>query len=338
MVHAAQIAAAAASSTPIPLPSPPSMSYTEVELPFYFTPIPNHRAKLLPPNKEFQCRTWLDAKISSVSRRFLRKLGGPEAVQAGEATTRRPFQSIDEVCHSLDEIVNFLWTTATPAIEVPYMLSVADEFIKYAKDFPPSPGPTFQHLHKLDFCFASMLAGKNLNTNVPLPAKDFLTATDMVRLKGIVERTRLEVVPLFGYLDMDENDDDGTTAVDGNYDDKDDDIADANSYTTYDDDGYDGLYKPSDTVCAQADIEQMQTPRPSTATDDSDLEPEDDILAGAVPRPGRRQSLAQSLPGRRPPRRWDEDEEDGYVAFEVGRVYEKTVMQLGKCLGWGTMQ
>ena len=64
---------------------------------------------------------------------------------------------------------------------------------------PPSPKPTFSLLGKLDHCFASLLLGRDINTNEPLPGFEAgpnfgMTATDKVRCKSIVEQTRLLIV------------------------------------------------------------------------------------------------------------------------------------------------
>lgn len=237
----------------------------------------------------------------------------------------------------------------TAAIEVPYMLRIADEFLRYAQEFPSSPGPTFQLLHKLDFCFASMVAGKNLDTSAWLPAQPFLGMTEMVRLKGIVERTRLEIVPLFGELDPDSDDeggDDTATVTNGDASGGgDQEMLDADGFAPpYDEDDYDGLYLPDQTACAQAEM-SLATPQPtnSVLSDDSDFEPEDDILAGAVPRPGRRLSFTEPLvsPGSsRQSTPWEDpdEEEEERVRLEMGNVYQKTIIELGRALGTGVVQ
>lgn len=54
-------------------------------------------------------------------------------------------------------------------------------------------------LRKLDFCFASLLCGQDIDTKEPLPGfgngvKNVMTRTHMVRCKSIVEQTRIVVV------------------------------------------------------------------------------------------------------------------------------------------------
>jgi hypothetical protein len=65
--------------------------------------------------------------------------------------------------------------------------------------FPPSPPATFEILHKLDHCFASLLTGDDIETHEPLPGfenglRSGMSRTDMVRCKSLVEQARILVV------------------------------------------------------------------------------------------------------------------------------------------------
>jgi len=70
----------------------------------------------------------------------------------------------------------------------------------YLMLFPPtqhSTQATFDLLFKLDEAFASLLMGHDSATGEPLPGFEngrSVSTTDKVRLKGIVDRTRLTVV------------------------------------------------------------------------------------------------------------------------------------------------
>lgn len=115
----------------------------------------------------------------------------------------------------------------------------------------------FSLLRKLDFCFASLLLGQDVETKETLPGfengvKGVMTKTHMVRCKSIVEQTRLVVVEVMNKQigpeiepdDDDDNDDDDMDTdteletdynatdsatedrgfVDPNWDDEDDDL------------------------------------------------------------------------------------------------------------------
>ena len=64
--------------------------------------------------------------------------------------------------------------------------------------FDFAPRRTFQLLQKLDVAFSSLLSGQNVETGDALPGfeggRGKLTTTDKVRLRGLVERSRVAVV------------------------------------------------------------------------------------------------------------------------------------------------
>ena len=68
--------------------------------------------------------------------------------------------------------------------------------------FPFSPVPTFKLLHKLDLVFSSLLRGVDIQTGVSLSGfetgRERLSTTEKVRMRGIVERTRVAVVEVAG--------------------------------------------------------------------------------------------------------------------------------------------
>jgi hypothetical protein len=83
---------------------------------------------------------------------------------------------------------------------VPYLLNLAVLTTEFLPLFPASAHSTratFQLLSKLDEAFSSLLTGHDVATGEPLPGFDsgrIVSTTDKVRLKGIVDRTRLAVV------------------------------------------------------------------------------------------------------------------------------------------------
>ena len=70
------------------------------------------------------------------------------------------------------------------------------------KPFPFSPRSTFHLLHKLDMAFSSLLQGADAETGTTLPGfeggRGKLSTTEKVRMKGLVERTRIAVVEVAG--------------------------------------------------------------------------------------------------------------------------------------------
>jgi hypothetical protein len=92
----------------------------------------------------------------------------------------------------------------------------------YLPAFPPSPRGTFALLRKLDHAFASLMQGEDSVTGEILPGfeggmRAGLSKTDMVRIKGLVEATRVLVVDVMGEepkLGKDVDESDADTDVD----------------------------------------------------------------------------------------------------------------------------
>lgn len=84
----------------------------------------------------------------------------------------------------------------------------------------------FLALRKLDFCFASLLSGEDIETKETLPGfengiRGVMTKTHMVRCKGIVEQTRTVVV---GVMSKQTAPEEITERFDDDDDDDDDDL------------------------------------------------------------------------------------------------------------------
>lgn len=104
----------------------------------------------------------------------------------------------------------------TPAgLQIPFLLKLASDFTQYVRSFPPSSKASFDLLHKLDHCFASLLSGQDIETNETLPGfenglRAGMTTTDMVRCRSLVEQTRVLMVEVMssGEQEEEEEDDD----------------------------------------------------------------------------------------------------------------------------------
>lgn len=155
-------------------------------------------------------RRFVDEKLLYVSRRYVKKFGNPNP-----GDTVVGFRTFGEVCRELDEIVNVLWKSGTPGLQIPFLLKLASDFTQYVRSFPPSSKASFDLLHKLDHCFASLLSGQDIETNETLPGfenglRAGMTTTDMVRCRSLVEQTRVLMVEVMssGEQEEEEEDDD----------------------------------------------------------------------------------------------------------------------------------
>ncbi|RFU74542.1 meiotic recombination dmc1 [Trichoderma arundinaceum] len=187
----------------LPSPAPSSASSRAA------SNLPHPRINALQPgsNKEDMVRRYVDEKLLYVSRRYVKKFGNPDP-----GDTVVGFKSFGEVCKELDGIVNVLWKSGTPGLQIPFLLKLASDFTQYVRSFPPSSKASFDLLHKLDHCFASLLSGQDIETNETLPGfenglRAGMTTTDMVRCRSLVEQTRVLMVEVMSSGEQEEEDD-----------------------------------------------------------------------------------------------------------------------------------
>ncbi|KAL8390170.1 hypothetical protein RB595_009329 [Gaeumannomyces hyphopodioides] len=125
-----------------------------------------------------------------------------------------------ELCKELDVILNLLWQTGTPSLQVPYLLNIANDLTDWLESLKPDLAPTFSALHKLDHCFASLVAGRDILTGQALPGFEYgpaMSRTDMVRCRSLAEQTRVQMVNVMrraSELGEEEEEEGGATSVD----------------------------------------------------------------------------------------------------------------------------
>ncbi|KAI5785927.1 hypothetical protein EDC01DRAFT_662109 [Geopyxis carbonaria] len=157
---------------------------------------------------------YMDEELLQVGRKYVKKFspGG--------------YSNIKNVANDLEKLVDILWISSTPTLQTQYFLNIANSFNDYLYSFKPHFKSTFQLLDKLDRCFYTLITGRPADPDVaPLsPAVSVfrLNMTEKVRLKSVVERTRLNVVNLA--------ESGGSTAVSNEYIDPDNsNLSEANS-------------------------------------------------------------------------------------------------------------
>lgn len=125
-----------------------------------------------------------------------------------------------------------LMMVCVPALlQTPYLLTIALTASTSLPSFPFAPQPTFQLLHKLDSALYSLLQGTNAETGETLPGfeggRGRLSTTDKVRVRGLVERTRVAVVEVAekgeSVADAGESETEDNLATDDNDNEDDDD-------------------------------------------------------------------------------------------------------------------
>ncbi|KAI8950034.1 hypothetical protein F4801DRAFT_579812 [Xylaria longipes] len=190
------------------LPSPtPSTASSRVA-----ARLPHPRSRPLVPGskKEDYARDYVARRLLHISRRYVKKFGIPDP-----ADEVAGYDAMDEPCRDLEEVVDVLWFSGTPSLQVPYLLNIALAFNTYLPSFPPAPRATFALLRKLDHCFASLLVGYDVKTKDPLPGisstvdnstRSRFSRTDMVRCKSLADETRMLVAMVMsGEVDVVDN-------------------------------------------------------------------------------------------------------------------------------------
>ncbi|KAI1814420.1 hypothetical protein GGS20DRAFT_411812 [Poronia punctata] len=179
---------------PLPSPAPTTASSQAA------ASLPHPRSKPLVPGsrKEDYVRDYVSRSLMHISRQYILKFGISDP-----ADTDTGYESMEEVCRDLEEVIDVVWVSGTPSLQIPYLLNIALEFNTYLPSFPPAPRPTFALLRKLDHCFASLLLGYDVKTKEPLPgyaprvndsvAKMPFSGTDRVRCRSLALDTRLIV-------------------------------------------------------------------------------------------------------------------------------------------------
>ncbi|CAK7568195.1 MAG: hypothetical protein SEPTF4163_006179 [Sporothrix epigloea] len=199
------------------------------------------------------------------------------------------------------------------SLQVQYLLSIANELITWINGFKPSPRATLDILRKLDFCFASLLIGEDLETHETLPGFEQggstnnrrvgLSRTDIVRCRSIAEQSRIAVVDVFRRGPPDPLDDEG-------------------AITSYPRSSY-----------------ALRTDREGTVNTEASTLQGDDLDDGCETTAEPTDEDATTLAGET-----DDDDDgfpDGYedneinedIQMGVARVYENTLVKLGEIIG-----
>ncbi|RPA97534.1 hypothetical protein L873DRAFT_1809582 [Choiromyces venosus 120613-1] len=171
------------------LPSLPSPTPSDASSVFSYRPLPHPRPSPLKPGSrpENSLIAFLDQELLQVSRKYAKKFndGG--------------YTDSAEIADDLEKLVDLLWVSATPSLQTPYLLQIANSFNDYISSFSPRFKSTLRLLDKLDRCFHSLITGSSTDSYAPLsPALSGhkMNMTERVRLKSVIERTRLHVVGL----------------------------------------------------------------------------------------------------------------------------------------------
>ncbi len=156
---------------------------------------------------------YVDSKLFEISGKFERRWA---------AATLGGYTSFEPIARNLSAVIDVIWVSGTPALQIPLLLTIALSVPQYFSALPFAPRALFPLLRKLDLAFASLVRETNVETGERLPgfdmgaSRNFFTVTQKVRLRGLVEETRLAVTKLAakervngGEMEEIEDDEDG---------------------------------------------------------------------------------------------------------------------------------
>ncbi|KAL4917085.1 hypothetical protein BDW62DRAFT_89809 [Aspergillus aurantiobrunneus] len=120
--------------------------------------------------------------------------GEQEVEKAGE----RGYENFRDVVKDIGGVVDVLWVSGTPSLQIPYLISLSVLVNSYLPDYPFTAKATFRLLRKLDSFFASLILGEDAETGQPLSGfegrANVVSMTEKVRIKSIAETARVVVV------------------------------------------------------------------------------------------------------------------------------------------------
>ena len=178
-------------------------------------------------NKESAFIRHVDSQITNIQRRFAKRTNFSTAInEKGEVNVPadtwagdvKGYASMKQACKEIEQVVDVVWVSGTPSLQVPYLLSLALLLTTVVSGMPPSPKRLFRLLGKLDRAFASLIQGRDVETGEMLPGfggRKGLSGTEKVRIRSLVERTRLGVMEAFKKGEFEDDDEGGVDEDDG---------------------------------------------------------------------------------------------------------------------------
>lgn len=236
------------------LPSPPPSSTNSVSNASAILPHPRSTPLKPGSSKESSFVDYVDRKLLAVSRRYEKRFNTDFEDTDAFDPKSKGYEDFGELAQDLEGVIDIVWVSATrretqchdmihansdfnisASLQTPYLLTIALTACTNLPSFPFSPRPTFHLFNKLDMAFFSLLRGINAESSERLPGfeggRAKLSTTEKVRMRGLVERTRVAVVEVAGAggsvteagsvtatdddLTTDGDDDDGNDAMQG---------------------------------------------------------------------------------------------------------------------------
>jgi hypothetical protein len=171
--------------------------------------LPHPRNSPLRPggSKESTFIRHVDTQLLHIQRRFAKRTTLSHAGLSDEGRELaddwgdvKGYKSMKEACKDISALASVVWISGTPSLQIPYLLNLGLLLSSVIASMPPSPRALFRLLGKLDRAFASLLQGRDVETGEGLPGfagGRGISGTEKVRVRSLVERTRVSVMEAF---------------------------------------------------------------------------------------------------------------------------------------------
>lgn len=148
-------------------------------------PTPRSRPLQSGSQKETSLINFIDGRILDITRRYAKSF----AADQSDRGIRSGYTSFDQVIADIDAVLDVVWISATPSIQVPYLLALAGHFRGYMHSFP-FVTTSFALARKFDLAFSRLLSASADN---PAMAH-VITPTEKVRIRSLAQETRYESI------------------------------------------------------------------------------------------------------------------------------------------------
>ncbi|KAJ5108709.1 hypothetical protein N7456_005384 [Penicillium angulare] len=182
--------------------------------------LPEQRAEPIRPGseEETQLRGRLSTGMERINYRHMKSQMGMDESGSGSGVraSERQFESFGELAAEVGGLVDILWASASPSIQVEGLISLAGLIEMTLPTYMFDPEATLNILHKFDVVFAALCTGLHPTTHHRLPGmvgdRPLVTQTQKVRIRSLAEGTRTRIFSCLnesesndknGYIDRD---------------------------------------------------------------------------------------------------------------------------------------
>ncbi|KAJ5273904.1 hypothetical protein N7478_009029 [Penicillium angulare] len=149
--------------------------------------------------EETQLRGRLSTGIERINYRHMKSQMGMDesSPDSGAQASERRFEGFGELAAEVGGLVDILWASASPSIQVEGLISLAGLTEMALSTYNFDPEATLNILHKFDVVFAALCTGLHPSTHTPLPGivdgRPLVTQTQKVRIRSLAEGTRTRI-------------------------------------------------------------------------------------------------------------------------------------------------